>query len=502
MKDRTPKHPGRIKAVPVAGQPYYYDTERADDPDDTGTPFNTRTMLQDSTGRFLRLPYANPLVDDAFRHMVDRIVPIGTIRTSPAQSLGDAWLKCDGSQVTFAQYPQLCQILRNTTGKVTWDGITVGTAPNFQEMSRVVKFKGKFYVAGCHYTKNAGSANFVYTLSIAASETSTGQYTVVYTETAIVSLEYPSSGAYSGGAPVQMVASADLLVAVFDTRGNYDFEGRITSTSKLQVLSSEDGSTWTRKTASYTGWASNIADDRPNIKGLATDGTYWAFPTSRYIFYTDDPQNATEWVANLVFNYPTACVSRLSYVNGQWLAVIGSNGDIVRTGVWAATVPIGSWTDKGSLEAKASSGRRATSVVYYSGRYWVVADGAIGLMSSSNLTEWVAEGKTGANSLNIANSTLFATERLLALGGTNIVLETTSDPSLGWNIVTLPAGARAYDLSADGDIVLASGAGIISYHDYSTDVRLLPTISLSDDTTTFIKAKNELDVFEAQSGGD
>ena len=101
MKDRTPKFPGRVKLKPVAGQTDTYDMTRADDPDDTGTPFNTRTMLQDSTGRFLRLPYANPLVDDSFRHMVDRIVPIGTILTSPAQSLGDAWLKCDGSMVTF-----------------------------------------------------------------------------------------------------------------------------------------------------------------------------------------------------------------------------------------------------------------------------------------------------------------------------------------------------------------------------------------------------------------
>ena len=168
MIDRSPKYPGRVKLIPVSGQENTYDMMRADEPDDTGTPFNKRTMIQDSTGRFLRLPVSNPFVDDALRHMPDRIEPIGTVKTSPALSLGDAWLPCDGSQVTFAGYPALCQILRNTVGDVTWDGITVGTTPNFQEMSQVVKFKGKFYVAGCYYNKPNGVLSYTYTLSIAA----------------------------------------------------------------------------------------------------------------------------------------------------------------------------------------------------------------------------------------------------------------------------------------------------------------------------------------------
>lgn len=146
MKDRTPKFPGRVKLKPVAGQTDTYDMTRADDPDDTGTPFNTRTMLQDSTGRFLRLPYANPLVDDAFRHMVDRIVPIGTIRTSPAQSLGDAWLKCDGSTVTFENYPQLCSVLRNTGGAVTWDTNAFPASYNAKSVSNTVYFDGMWFV--------------------------------------------------------------------------------------------------------------------------------------------------------------------------------------------------------------------------------------------------------------------------------------------------------------------------------------------------------------------
>ena len=504
MQDRTPKYPGRVKLEPVAGQTNIYDMTRADDPDDTGTPFNKRTMIQDSTGRFLRLPVSNPFVDDALRHMPDRIEPIGTVKTSPALSLGDAWLPCDGSQVTFTEYPALCQILRNTVGEVTWDGITVGTAPNFQEMSQVVKFKGKFYVAGCYYNKPNGVLAYTYTLSIAAADSASGPYTVVHTETKSVSGSGAYGEVYSGGAPVQMVASDDLLVAVFDTRGNSSFTGTISSSNKFQVLSSEDGSTWTSKTASYTGMQSGLTDSNPIIKGLATDGTYWAFPTARYIFYTDDPQNATEWTAKLVFNYPFACVSRLSYVNGQWLAVVGSSAynDTLKAAVWAATILIGSWTSKGLVADKASYNQHATPVAYYSRRYWVAVDGGTGLMSSSDLTDWVSEGVAGV-STTYGFSVLFATERMLALNSSGSELKTTSDPNLGWNTVSLPSGASATEISADGDMLLTAGAGMIAYHDYSTDTRLLPTISLSDDTTTYIKAKNELDVFEAQeSGGD
>ena len=69
MKDRTPKYRGRVKLLPVAGQENIYDMTRADEPDDTGTPFNKRTMLQDSTAKFLQLNAANPFVDDALRQM-------------------------------------------------------------------------------------------------------------------------------------------------------------------------------------------------------------------------------------------------------------------------------------------------------------------------------------------------------------------------------------------------------------------------------------------------
>lgn len=491
MKDRTPKFPGRVKLVPVSGQENTYDMTRADEPDDTGTPFNKRTMIQDSTGRFLRLPVSNPFVDDALRHMPDRIEPIGTVKTSPAQSLGDAWLPCDGSQVTFTEYPQLCQILRNTVGDVTWDGITVGTDPNFMGMSRVVEFKGKFYVAGCHYSKATGTLTFVYTLSIAVADSAKGPYTVVYSDTINISGTGAYNTTFSKAGSVQMAVSDDLAVAVFNTQ--------VTRyTDSFQVVTSTDGSTWARKSATLPETTPGLVDVMPVMEGLATDGTYWAFTTNLYVFYTSDPQNDDTWSVNYIFSYPYEFDSRLNYVNGQWLALGSSNGDGgAAVFAYSAASPGGSWTRRGRIGTYTS----CTPIVYYSNRYWTISANEV--MQSSDLSSWTLVGNAYPTPNNLGKAVLSATDRLLAYIAQDGSVRTSSDPNLGWNTVTLPAGTAPIDLSSDEDTILASSAGMLAYHDYSTDVRLLPTISLSNDTTTFIKAKNELDVFEAQeSGGD
>lgn len=49
MKDRTPKYPGRVKLVPVAGQTNVYDMTRVDQPTQVGDPMNKATFLKDAT---------------------------------------------------------------------------------------------------------------------------------------------------------------------------------------------------------------------------------------------------------------------------------------------------------------------------------------------------------------------------------------------------------------------------------------------------------------------
>nr|DAV20381.1 MAG TPA: hypothetical protein [Caudoviricetes sp.] len=502
MKDRSPKFPGRVKLLPVSGQENIYDMTRADDPDDTGTPFNTRTMLRDSTARFLRLPVSNPFVDDALRHMPDRVEPIGTVKTSPALSLGGAWLPCDGSQVTFAEYPQLCQILRNTVGTVTWDSVTVGTEPNFKTMSRCVKFKGKWYVAGAYST---GSVAYI---KIAVSESINGSYSVVHSTSMSGGAGNSSIPAGTYKTDVQLAASNDRIVAVLSANAERSTPvGGGTDLYKFLVVTSEDGENWQNAARQYpSGLNASYTTNVPYLKEFDTDGEYWAFVVGPYVVYTSDPTSAM-W--SLSGNIPQWDNSKghspkLSYVNGSWLYI---SGDLV----CAATVP-NSWTQKRSGDKE----RISTNAVYYSGRYWfftainAASTGGNYLVHSSNLEDWVSEEVNGfrTDSTRFSHAHLLATAKQMVLAyekysNDEAAVFTTSDPDLGWSQVTLPASSDAMCPSNDGDILAVGGANMLAYHDYSTETRLLPTISLSSDTTTYIKAKNELDVFEAQeSGGD
>lgn len=506
MKDRTPKFPGRVKLKPVAGQTDTYDMTRADDPDDTGTPFNTRTMLQNSTGRFLRLPYANPLVDDAFRHMVDRIVPIGTIRTSPAQSLGDAWLKCDGSQVTFTEYPQLCQLLRNTVGDVSWQSSAVGTSPSFTGMSRSVYFKGKWYVAGT-YTAVI-SRVLKKELIIGASDVITGPYETVYTKT--YSKEVTGNDKAASAIDVQLAANGDRICALYYW------------TTEYTISSTEDGTTWADNAVNFqlpTGKENGAV----SMKGFATDGTYWVFASGRQIIYTTDPTSDKAWNVNELLLYPYFFTGRLSFSNGTWLicshnAYRGSNPINESVKIHYTKTPGGNWTSV-NVGAGSKLYQYASAITWFSDRYWFVyrertqtiAKSKTYLASAyeSNMNEWSTqeigdidiEYVDGAISGYTMPYDFAATSNLLVLICNQNEIKTTSDPELGWNDVTLPSGAAPTDLATDGETIVASCSGMIVYHDYSEETRLLPVISLSNDTTTFIKAKNELDVFESQQSG-
>lgn len=63
MKDRTPRHPGRVRLTPT-GEPNVFDITREDDPVEAGTPLNKATFLKDQTAALLSLS-GDPTVDDA-----------------------------------------------------------------------------------------------------------------------------------------------------------------------------------------------------------------------------------------------------------------------------------------------------------------------------------------------------------------------------------------------------------------------------------------------------
>lgn len=481
MKDRTPKFPGRVKLKPVAGQTDTYDMTRADEPDDTGTPFNTRTMLQDSTGRFLRLPYANPLVDDAFRHMPDRIEPIGTVKTSPAFSLGKAWLPCDGSQVSFTEYPSLCQLLRGAEGTTQWDEKQI--AANMLETSELLFFKGKWYVAGRVYENKRGR------LVVCSSVTMNGVYSTVaeYTQ------EYD---AYD----VRATCNEEILAVVAKYNSN------------IIVGYTENGESW----EFYTHNLKNTSGER--IKGFCVAESVFALATTGAFAKTFNIKDPSAWDKGYGVT-SEGWFAGISVVDGKFMLVgrerylpSGSNAYLAQCDIFSSNV-LASANDlvrvksirPGFYEAEFSN------IVKYSDRYWIAyeyrsnfSSGILhrGYLYSSNLIDWAVGGEKESPSGGISpknDHALVSNQNFMLLRSYD-QLFLTSDPLQQESNVSLPVGASLSTVGIYGDIGVATGKGVLYYHDYSTDTRLLPIISLSDDTTTFIKAKNELDVFEA--GGD
>lgn len=518
MKDRSPKYPGRVKLTPVAGQTNIYDMTRADEPDDTGTPFNTRTMLQNSTAQFLKLPVSNPFVDDALRHMPDRIEPIGTVKTSSALSLGDAWLKCDGSQVTFSEYPALCQILRKTVSSPTWSTITLCSDLALMHNSGMVNFQGKWYVAISGLVGDGKNA----VLRIYSTEAPQGIWTLAKTFSITVQNR-------DDGYPCALACSDELLIAAWtaDTSGGG---------TTVKLYGTEDMDTWSNSTfnAVLYGWE--------NVPGssveLATDGAYWLMlnGANGELYGTTTPLTGSSWAKVTEPTYIQnerymVSDAHISYLNGEFV-VSRINGQVAYPGitVYSTKAPASAWTKIFDAKNKITGIGTSTShrggyisnVCFFSGRYYfayAAYDGysapyysrPLYLVSFANEDLWEQQKiEDPGSSKDVFPYCVAASDKMIALtfavraartlpATLSYKLVTSGEPSGGFSDVTI-SGGSPISPTFIGDVAFAVGLGAIYYHDYSNDARLLPTISLSDDTTTFIKAKNELDVFE--SGGD
>lgn len=495
MKDRTPKFPGRVKLDPVAGQTNIYDMTRADEPDDTGTPFNKRTMLQESTAQFLKLPLANPFVDDALRHMVDRIVPIGTIRTSPAQNLGDAWLKCDGSAVTYGNYPQLCQLLRNSTETVTWSTNAFPTSYSIAKTSSPIYFDGRWIIA---------AANASTMLWILSAPTIDGEWTVEKTISANVeSIDITADENYCLVAYGTESANIKLVLA---RAGASEWTNYALPSPKTDYSGKN---TCVAGCSNYNGRFAVALGVKPNTKGYYVDFR---------VFYAEDPTAPSGWTGKVIretggmaHNYSFNCA------NGKWIFISATqssgNADYIEIRVdWCDDASLFVFSKEDSFKASGISAYvpgGVSKVVYFNGKYYAAVKGGrtsgqdgISLLTSVDLATWVsgAIGESAAQSE--ITCSMAASDNMLIVADKSSVF-TSTIPDDGFTVVSIPPGLTMYGVALKGALAVAAATVGAVYYDYTYASKLLPMISLSDDTTTFIKAKNELNVFESQqSGGD
>lgn len=501
MKDRTPKFPGRVKLDPVAGQTNTYDMTRADDPDDTGTPFNTRTMLQDSTARFLRIPVSNPFVDDALRHMPDRINPIGTIRTSPALSLGDAWLPCDGSQVTFAEYPALCQLLRGVTS-TEWSGASFGVSGKEGTVSPPLFFDGRWVIALLKPSIGSGTNYSTVPLVILSAPSLEGPWTEEYTV---------NRNTYLGRQRLHIACSDEKCVVLMAT-GAY---GNGKSMKVEAFYCSAGGKSWQSVTL-LTGYNLTVFgfDEGSGTFAFAAND-YGIADTSYFVYHSSSPEVPESWQRSAAIHYAAQDVSTtLTHVNGRWVLCAVSSYNNSDSGMAEFQISVSADESGFSFETKkftiasCKPGAGAISqVVFFNGKYYFLIDGYVSafypksnvvLAASTDLKTWNYQvvGQNNSGDDLMQHSAIATNGKILAFAN-RWHTWTTADPETKINEATLPAGSVPEHLIFVGDTAYAVTASSVAYHDYSTETRLLPTISMSDDTTTFIKAKNELDVFEA-----
>lgn len=108
MRNRKPRYPGRIKLIPVSGQPNTFDVIRADEPTEIGTPLNMKTLLSDETAASYGKD--STAVPDDILSMLNRSVQADTVaryeyagQDTPWKTLpisGDLYMLCsDNSHI-------------------------------------------------------------------------------------------------------------------------------------------------------------------------------------------------------------------------------------------------------------------------------------------------------------------------------------------------------------------------------------------------------------------
>lgn len=107
MKDRIPTYAGRIRLTPVENQPNVYDTERADEPIQEGTPLNSQNLLSDETAELLGFSQ-DSTPNDAFVALLEKINNGSKIQTGSYVGTGEAT-----KTLMFDFTPKIIVISRN-----------------------------------------------------------------------------------------------------------------------------------------------------------------------------------------------------------------------------------------------------------------------------------------------------------------------------------------------------------------------------------------------------
>lgn len=136
MKDRIPLYPGRVKLMPVPGQPDIYDMVRADQPTEVGTPINKATLLSDSTASLYG--YSSDAVPNTLFSLLSKAV-IQSASGQPLKSIKGSTVSVPLTNLPAIPYNKVTGIPQ-AFGSYTGKGLFGPNSPNFLEFNFNPKF--------------------------------------------------------------------------------------------------------------------------------------------------------------------------------------------------------------------------------------------------------------------------------------------------------------------------------------------------------------------------
>ena len=154
MKDRVPTYPGRVSLTPLGNN--LYTLARADDPTEEGTKLSKVNLLSDDAA----LAVWNNTPPDilctpstALEHLGNNAFHVGDILTTARDlSTDENWLKCDGSEIDAAKYPELANLFGGAVIPSEWEptvsagqSVTNGSIRGIQALANKVFLFESYY---------------------------------------------------------------------------------------------------------------------------------------------------------------------------------------------------------------------------------------------------------------------------------------------------------------------------------------------------------------------
>lgn len=432
-------------------------------------------------------------------HAEDIVEPIGTIKTTIRENLGDAWILCDGSELDCQGYPEIWHMLRVKSGEAF---------PELEKIQTVVSGLSEMSVTKPLWLKT--SDGYAYFMAVSGMSGSDAVLKIYKSDSVIPDMDYESgyqlvktytvagkdAGKYPCAAAVYNRQQLIIAWAIDDnihlystTDGNEWTETEITTEESVMGHKLDFGK------PSYGAWCiCDCSNGAVYSSDTPTDAETWTKipePENCSGYVTTSARMSVVGVGTVVvlraaFNSDNECMVIAHGLSGQKWYLLGNDYRILY-GFTKQNVPL-------------------SKVVWFRHRYYyVIARESNSEFRTLQLQEIKTYGYADATAVASASegsefeSIELEAGRLLALsyvktdGSTNSSgVMACGDVASGFFSCGDIGGYASRMLFCSGsEIGIINENGELWGYDYRFATTTLPNISLSENTTTFIKADKQ-----------